>query len=145
MTPSRAALWLVVLVAGCGREAPSVADAYGYAPLTADGAAVAYFVLRNPGPAPVVLTGADCPLFARTEFHATTLADGIADMQKLDELRVAAGSDMRFEPGGLHLMMTAPAAPVTAGTVCSIVLEQSDGSRLAFDVTLRDRAAEQRP
>ncbi|MCC2656871.1 MAG: Copper(I)-binding protein [Panacagrimonas sp.] len=91
--------------------------------------AAGYFELHNPGKSTLVLESLESSAFESVEMHETVEEDGMARMRPLANATVAAGETLRFEPGGMHLMLT--------------------GSKLASDVasptsitvTLRLRAA----
>jgi len=64
-----------------------------------------YFQLRNNGDAPLTLTGARAARARAIEMHETvTRGDGVG-MRHLQPVSVPAGSELRFQPGGKHLMI----------------------------------------
>lgn len=142
----------LVLLAGCAPDAtdqaptPAVdtpqADAAGGEPMV-EGAWIrsvpptsrmtaGYLRIHNPGPEPLVIVGAESPLFGSVEVHGTTEVDGMSRMRQQESVTVAPGETASFEPGGLHLMlMQATDTIPSAGTVeLSLVL--ADGGRIEF-------------
>mgnify|MGYP002622130482 CR=1 FL=1 len=133
---------LLLALAACGDDAPAVpavSEARGFAALAPGAAAVVYFTLHNPTDRPLAVTAVDSPLFARVELHETVLADGVARMRRLDWPVLGAGTEFALEPGGRHLMLVGPHAPVAAGTRCPLNLHFADGGELALTVELAAR------
>jgi periplasmic copper chaperone A len=57
--------------------------------------------------------------------------DGVARMRHQETVDGAAGEVVRFEPGGLHLMLMQPVGDPSSGAIeLSLLLE--DGERLEF-------------
>ncbi|KAB0743506.1 copper chaperone PCu(A)C, partial [Pseudomonas aeruginosa] len=71
-------------------------------PTSPNGAA--YFVVQNHGKENDTLLGADTPRAASAEVHEHVHKNGMMSMQKVDSVDVAPGKDLRFAPGGYHLM-----------------------------------------
>lgn len=64
-----------------------------------------YFVLHNPGVKPLKLIGANGPAFKRIELHRSMQKHGMDRMVPVSSITVPAGGDIRFAPGGYHLML----------------------------------------
>jgi copper(I)-binding protein len=113
-------------------DAPAVSSAWVRQVPPAARMTAGYLVLSNPGPEPLVVVGAESPLFAAVEIHGTLMEDGMARMRQQDSVTVAPGESVSFEPGGLHLMLMQPVAAIpTEGQVdLSLLLE--DGKRIDF-------------
>lgn len=84
-----------------------------------------YFTLANRSPDPDRLLGASSPRCAQTEIHRTDTVDGVASMRPADpeDLMVAPGEDLVFEPNGLHLMCLGLDRPVEADDQVPLTLE----------------------
>ena len=76
-----------------------------------------YFTLTNNGDTAVAITSVQSPQFGSVEMHETLLDDGVARMRALDRIVVEAGTRLRFEPGGKHLMLMQPAGSPQAVTL----------------------------
>ena len=68
----------------------------------------AYMVLSNRSEVPCTLVGAEIDIAKRVEFHRHAQVDGMMQMRRVEQLVVAPGQDVRFHPGGLHLMVFDP-------------------------------------
>jgi copper(I)-binding protein len=75
------------------------------------------------------LVGAASPQCAMVELHRSVDNDGVMSMRpaQADELTVAAGAQLRLEPGGLHLMCMGLTEPVADGDSVdfTLVFEQA--------------------
>jgi copper(I)-binding protein len=70
--------------------------------------AAAYFDINNRSGEGIVITRITSPNYESVEMHETTIDDGIARMRKLDAVEVPNNQTVRFEHGGLHLMLMRP-------------------------------------
>ena len=68
----------------------------------------AYMVVSNRSEVPCTLVGAAIDIAKRVEFHRHAQVDGMMQMRRVEQLVVAPGQDVRFHPGGLHLMVFDP-------------------------------------
>ena len=67
--------------------------------------AAGYFELRNPGNQLLTVNSVRCPAFETVEIHETVQVDGLSRMRQIKDLSVPPRGRLRFEPGGMHLMM----------------------------------------
>lgn len=70
--------------------------------------AAAYFTIRNRSGEGIRITRVTSPNYESVEIHETSIDDGIARMRKLDAVEVPDDASIRFERGGLHLMLMRP-------------------------------------
>src|SRR5688572_2672271 len=89
-----------------------------------------YLVVRNGCTAPVTVTGVESLDFAAPMIHRSVDDGGVAKMRDAGTLEVPAGGELRFEPGGLHLMLMRPKRAFAEGDVVRIRLVLADGRRL---------------
>ncbi|MCB1955848.1 MAG: copper chaperone PCu(A)C [Rhodocyclaceae bacterium] len=100
----------------------------------------AFLVLANPGQAAVTVVGASTPAAARAELH-DHLRDGeVMRMRRVESVEVPAGGEVRFAPGGLHVMLMDLAAPLRAGQVVAIDLVLADGQHVTVQAPVRPMA-----
>jgi len=93
--------------------------------------------IENACAAPVTITGASSPAFASVELHETRLVDGVNRMRHLPELRIAPGDAAVLKPGGMHLMLMQPHAPLKAGSRVVVSFELSGGGELLGEFEVR--------
>ena len=58
-------------------------------------------------------------------------------MRHIHALDVPAGGSVKLAPGGLHLMLMQPVAPLELGASVPVELELADGRRLRGDFEVR--------
>lgn len=95
-----------------------------------------YMRITNEGEE-VSLTGASAPGFGRAMLHRTLYEDGVATMARQAEVPLAGGETVRFEPGGLHIMLMMPQAVPAEGETVPVTLEFDDDTRATVDFPVR--------
>ena len=132
-------LCLFTFMPALADEAPAISDAWIAEAPPGVGVLVGYFTLHNLGASQLTLTGIQSDDFNMVMMHKSIVENGMARMEHQSSVSVPAGGSVRFEQGGLHLMLMGPKRSLRAGG--SVVLEFSlaDGSRLqqAFPVRRR--------
>jgi copper(I)-binding protein len=104
------------------------------------GTAVAYLTLRNEGSTPVRVVAASTPIAQGVEIHESSVENNVARMQpRPDGVVVPPGGTVRFEPGGLHLMLMKPHADLKAGQSFTLTLRSDNGEVLTVPVTVAMR------
>lgn len=117
-------------------SAPTISDAWVRPVPPAARMTAGYLRVSNPGPGPLVIVGAESPLFGSIEMHGTDMDDGIARMRQHDTVTVEPGDTVSFEPGGLHLMLMQPINGIPASGEVDLVLLLADGERLGFSASV---------
>ena len=64
-----------------------------------------YFVLTNNTSTELTLTGANSELARAIEMHRTVQRENSVGMQRVSSLSIKPNTEVRFERGGLHLMI----------------------------------------
>lgn len=130
------ALVALLLLAACSADepAPLVAnDVQVSAPRGGMPMRAAYLTLRNNTAEPIRITSAASPSFASVELHETIYDDGIARMRPVPVVVIEPKASVRFEPGGMHLMLIRPIDD--GATSDRVQLDFYDGERLLISVT----------
>ncbi len=96
-----------------------------------------YLVLRNPCAAPVEVVDVESKDFGMPMIHRTVEEGGMSRMRPAGKLVLAPGDSLRFEPGGLHLMLMRPLRPLAEGDVAGVRLVLADGRRVYADFPVR--------
>ncbi len=111
-----------------------VADAWVRAMPPGAPVAGGYFTLTNTTAAPLRLVGVETSAAPRVEIHEMRMADGVMQMRELgDGLVLDPGQPVKLAPGGIHLMLMDPSAPLAAGD--EVVLRLVFDDTPAIDVT----------
>lgn len=86
-----------------------------------------YFSISNQNKADAELIGASSPHFGSIELHQHSYKDGMMKMEQLDSVLIAAGGQLSFQPGGLHLMLFDAKTSITKGQKIPLRLDFKDG------------------
>lgn len=130
------ALALVLLAPGAARaDAPVQVHQPWFRYLLASIPAGGYMTLENTGAAPVVLTGATSPGCGMVMLHRTETVGGTDRMVGVRQVTVPAHGQVRFAPGGYHLMCMKP--KMHPGQIVPVTLRFADGSRITARFPVR--------
>lgn len=120
--------------AAAAESAVVVADAWVRAMPPGAPVAGGYFTLTNTTSAPLRLVAVESAAAPRVEIHEMRMVEGVMQMRELsDGLVLDPGQPVKLAPGGLHLMLMAPPAPLAAGD--EVVLHLSFDNAPTLDVT----------
>lgn len=93
--------------------------------------------IENRCAAPVTIVGASSPAFGDVSLHETRVVEGVSRMRHLPELRIAPDGTAMLKPGGLHLMLMQPRAPLKEGSKVVIEFALKDGGVLRGEFMVR--------
>ena len=97
---------------GWSRPAPSVAPVLG-----------GFLTITNEGKEPDRLTGVTSPVSDDVQIHQTTIESDRASMRRVEGgIEVPAGYEIKFGPGGFHIMFMNPKKRPAAGEVIPLQL-----------------------
>lgn len=96
-----------------------------------------YARIENPCREPATIVSADSAAFADTSLHETRVEGGISRMRATPALRIPARGSAALAPGGSHLMLMQPHAPLHAGQRVAIEFILQDGRRVRGDFEVR--------
>ena len=65
----------------------------------------AYFVLHNTGKSPDTLLGVDTPIAGKAELHEHVVQGDLMKMQRVPEVTIAPGAEVKFAPMAYHVML----------------------------------------
>jgi copper(I)-binding protein len=86
---------------------------------------------------PATVLRASSPSFASVELHETKLVDGVSRMRPVPELRLAPNGAAVLKPGGLHLMLMKPSAPLNPGSRVVLQFELAGGGKMLGEFEVR--------
>jgi copper(I)-binding protein len=125
-----------------GEQPPLVAqNAWVRATPGADMAA-AYMTLRNVSSNAVTVTGVESPIAGHAMIHESTVQGGQSRMRPREQLVVAPGATVKFEPGGLHVMLHDLRQPLTVGQSVPLIITLAGGGTLQVTAAVRPLSAE---
>lgn len=128
----------LVAMPACAREcAPTLRDGWVRLLPVAMPMTAGFGRIENRCPTPVTIVGASSPAFGDVSLHQTRVIDGVSRMRAVPELVVPARSTMALQPGGLHLMLMQPRAPLRAGSRIEMVFALKGGGTLRGELVVR--------
>ena len=137
---------LALLVASCAVQAaardcaPKIRDGWVRLPPKAMPMMAGFGRIANPCPTPVVIVSASSPAFAEVSVHETRLIDGVNRMRELEQLRIAPDGEAVLKPGGIHLMLMRPRAPLSEGSKVVVAFKLQDGREILAELGVRKAA-----
>ncbi len=97
--------FLAILLSGCLQpDTISVEDAWVRLAAVTGNPAAAYFTVHG-GPVDTTIISVSSDLSLRSEMHESMSVGGMASMKPIAGVRVPANADVRFAPGGKHVML----------------------------------------
>ncbi len=96
--------------------------------------------IDNRCPMPATIVSASSPAYGSVELHESKTVDGVSRMRAVTELRIAPDGAVVLQPGGLHLMLMQPKAPLKPGSRVAIEFELKDGRKLLGEFEVRKPA-----
>lgn len=93
--------------------------------------------IQNRYPRPLDFVPASSPAFGGVSIHETRIVDGISRMCPVPRLTVAAEGAPVLAPGGPHLMLVQPHAPLQPVDKVAIEFVLEDGGVLAGEFRAR--------
>lgn len=125
--------------AACARDcAPQVRE--GWIRLTPGGMPMhaGFARIENRCGTPVRIVGVSSPAYGSVELHESRIEGGISRMRPVPELRIAPDRTAVLKPGGLHLMLMQPTAPLKAGSRVAVEFRLGGGGALRGEFEVRD-------
>ncbi|MEO6154532.1 MAG: copper chaperone PCu(A)C [Thermomonas sp.] len=133
-----ALLLLTMSLSACVRDClPQVKD--GWIRLVPGGMPMhaGFARIDNACPMPATIVSASSPAYGSVEVHESRLIDGINRMRQLPELRIAPDGAAMLKPGGIHLMLMQPKAPLKEGSRVVIAFKLKDGRGVLGEFEVR--------
>ena len=96
--------------------------------------------IANPCTVPVEIVSASSPAFAEVSIHETRNVDGVNRMREIGQLRIAPDDAAVLKPGGLHLMLMQPRAPLKEGSKVVVAFRLRDGREILSELVVRKPA-----
>lgn len=132
-----AAVLAVASAPGCVRECSRVVDGWVRAGPPSMPMMAGFGRIENGCDLPVAVVSAQSTQFEAVELHETRIVDGVSRMRAVPRLEIAAGGAATLVPGGLHLMLMRPRAPLAPGARVEIGFVLEDGRRVAGTFEVR--------
>jgi copper(I)-binding protein len=95
-----------------------------------------YFSISNSGTVDAELISASSPQFGSIELHQHSHKDGMMKMEQVQSVKVAAGEQVHFQPGGLHLMMFDAKTSISKGQQIPLRFTFKDGQSIEVQASV---------
>jgi periplasmic copper chaperone A len=92
-----------------------------------------YLVLKNTCKASLKIVDVESKDFGMPMIHRTVVENGVSKMRDPGVLEIKSGASLKFEAGGLHLMLMQPLRALKEGDTAGIRLVLADGSKVYSD------------
>jgi len=102
-----------------------------------------YFTIMNHSGKSAEIVGASSDKFEKIELHKTVHEGGVAKMKAQSSVEVGKHATVKFQPGGLHLMLINPKAQLKAGDKVDINLKFKKGGDLKMTAVVKKGSAKQ--
>lgn len=86
---------------------------------------------------PITVVSASSPAYGSVELHETRIVEGVSRMRAVPELRIAPDDAAVLKPGGMHLMLMQPSAPLKPGSKIAVRFELKGGGELLGEFEVR--------
>jgi periplasmic copper chaperone A len=97
-----------------------------------------YFTLHNGTAKSVTLTSAQSSACGMLMLHKSDTMSGMASMSDVASVDVAAGSTVKFAPGGYHLMCMDPTPALKPGASVAVTLQLAGGAKITTPFAVRN-------
>ena len=128
-------------LAACGsQEGIEVREAWMRPAAQGENGAI-YFVIQNRGPNADTLTGVSSDIAEAIELHESKMSGDVMQMQQIDSVPLEGSAEVRFEPGGLHMMLVDLKKDLKVGDEVEITLHFTSFEDLNITVPVSDMPA----
>lgn len=94
----------------------------------------AFFTIANHGDRARSLIAVSAAGYAMARIHESRLSGGVMTMSAVDQIDIAPGAEITFQPGGLHVMLMKPTGPRAPGDAVIVTLGFADGEAVPVSV-----------
>ena len=99
-----------------------------------------FLVFKNVCKTAIKITGVESKDFAMPMIHRSVVENGVSKMREPGVLEVKPGASLKFEAGGLHLMLMQPLRALKEGDKAGVRLVLSDGRKVYSEFPVRREA-----
>jgi periplasmic copper chaperone A len=99
-----------------------------------------YLVLKNPCKTSVKLKDVESKDFGMPMIHRTIVENGVSKMRAPGVLEIKPGASLKFEAGGLHIMLMQPLRALKNGDKAGVRLVLADGRKVYAEFPIRKEA-----
>ena len=100
----------------------------------------AYLTLSTTG-TPDRLVAVSSPAAGKAELHTMTMNNNVMQMRPVDAIQVTPGTEVKLQPGGLHVMLLDLKSPLKLGEKFPLTLKFERGGEVQVQVEVRQPRA----
>ncbi len=100
----------------------------------------AYLSISNNGPSDDRLIGAKATVSEAVEIHAHIMNSDVMQMRRVDGVAAPSGATVKFEPGGLHVMLIGLKEKLVEGASFPMTLVFEKAGEIPVEVKIEKRA-----
>jgi protein SCO1 len=93
-----------------------------------------YMTLLNASDEEVTLLKVESDAYNKIEVHEMVVVDGLMEMREVEDLSIPANGQIRFEPGGKHLMLMGPKEHLKTGQKVDMTLLFKSGKKQTVSI-----------
>ena len=93
-----------------------------------------YMTLLNASDEEVTLLKVESDAYNKIEVHEMVVVDGLMEMREVEDLSIPANGQIRFEPGGKHLMLMGPKEHLKTGQKVDMTLMFKSGKKQTVSI-----------
>ena len=93
-----------------------------------------YMTLINASDEEVTLLKVESDVYKSIEVHEMVVVDGMMEMREVEDLSIPANGQIRFEPGGKHLMLMGPKQHLKTGQKVDMTLVFKSGKKQTVSI-----------
>lgn len=128
---------LLLLAPGLAQaDGIAVRDAWSPKAPPAAASHAAFFTIANDGDRVRSLIAVSAAGYAMARIHESRMSGGVMTMSAVDQIDIAPGAEITFEPGGLHVMLMKPTGPRAPGDTVIVTLDFADGEAVPVSVAV---------
>lgn len=102
-----------------------------------------YLVFKNPCKTAVKIVDVESRDFGMPMIHRTVIENGVSKMRDPGVLEIKTGASLKFEAGGLHLMLMQPLRTLKEGDKAGVRLVLADGRKVYSEFPVQREAPKQ--
>ncbi len=97
----------------------------------------AYLTISTTGTADR-LVAVSAPVAGKAELHSMTMNNNVMQMRPVDAIQVTPGTEVKLQPGGLHVMLLDLKSPLKLGDKFPLTLKFERGGEVQVQVEIRN-------
>lgn len=130
-----------LLLSACGAEKGIEVHEVWMRPVAKGENGAVYFVMHNHAREADELTGASSDSAVAAELHESKMNGDVMEMRPLESVPLEAFAEVKFEPGGLHLMLVDLKKDLKVGDELELTLHFKNFEDINVRVPVRDTPA----